>query len=70
MDAFGVGSVVASVNEEFKEGDLVAGLLNWEEYTVVQPGTILNKITDEFALSYHVGVLGLCSKLLHHYLFT
>ncbi|KAH7681640.1 2-alkenal reductase (NADP(+)) protein [Dioscorea alata] len=58
VDAFGVGRVVASVNEEFKVGDLVAGLLNWEEYTVVQPGTILNKITDEFALSYHVGVLG------------
>lgn len=58
VDAFGVGRVVASVNQEFKEGDLVAGLLGWEEYTVVQPGTILNKITDEFPLSYHVGVLG------------
>ncbi|KAJ0977780.1 hypothetical protein J5N97_013254 [Dioscorea zingiberensis] len=58
VDAFGVGMVVASVNPEFKEDDLVAGLLGWEEYTVVHPGTILNKITDEFPLSYHVGVLG------------
>ncbi|ONK81035.1 uncharacterized protein A4U43_C01F24540 [Asparagus officinalis] len=33
--AFGVGRVVASSNPGFKKDDLVAGVLGWEEYTVV-----------------------------------
>jgi len=59
ISAFGVGRVVASGNEDFNKDDLVAGVLAWEEYTIVRPGTIINKIsTTEFPLSYHLGVLG------------
>lgn len=56
---FGIGRVLASRNDEFKKDDLVAGLLSWGEYTVVQPGPFLNKIEKtEFPLTYHMGVLG------------
>ncbi|XP_072966121.1 2-alkenal reductase (NADP(+)-dependent)-like [Typha angustifolia] len=61
IDAFGVGRVVASGNSNFKKDDVVAGLLGWEDYTVVRPGgNILRRIdpVDHFPLSYHVGVLG------------
>ncbi|XP_008792045.2 2-alkenal reductase (NADP(+)-dependent)-like isoform X1 [Phoenix dactylifera] len=60
IDAFGVGRVVASGNAEFKRDELVAGMLGWEEYTVVRPGVMLTKIDSnlDFPLSYHLGILG------------
>ncbi|CAL9773162.1 unnamed protein product [Musa acuminata subsp. burmannicoides] len=59
IDAFGVGKVVVSGNEEFERDDVVVGLLAWEEYTVVRPGTTLTKVdSHEFPLSYHVSILG------------
>ncbi|RZS14617.1 hypothetical protein BHM03_00046339 [Ensete ventricosum] len=58
IDAFGVGKVVVSGNEEFERDDVVAGLLAWEEYTVVRPGTTLTKVDPhEFPLSYHASIL-------------
>lgn len=59
IDAFGVGKVVVSGNEEFERDDVVVGLLAWEEYTVVRPGTTLTKVDPhEFPLSYHASILG------------
>ncbi|ONK81040.1 uncharacterized protein A4U43_C01F24590 [Asparagus officinalis] len=59
IDAFGVGRVVVSSNPDFKKDDLVKGVLGWEEYSIVQPGSIISKIaTTEFPLSYNLGVLG------------
>ena len=54
-----MGKVVASGNPGFEKGDIVAGFLNWGEYTVVKAGGMLNKLNPMgFPLSYHVGVLG------------
>ncbi|OAY72028.1 NADP-dependent alkenal double bond reductase P1 [Ananas comosus] len=62
IDAMGVGRVVAAcgyAEEELMEGDVVVGLLGWEDYTVAGPGSMLTKIpTSQFPLSYHVSVLG------------
>ncbi|CAL9211233.1 unnamed protein product [Musa hybrid cultivar] len=59
IDAHGVGKVVVSGNEEFERDDVVVGLLAWEEYTVVRPGTTLTKVDPrEFPLSYHASILG------------
>ncbi|KAK9149658.1 hypothetical protein Scep_008415 [Stephania cephalantha] len=59
IDGYGVGRVVASAKAGFEKGDLVAGVIGWEEYTLVHEGTMLNKLsTTEFPLSYHVGILG------------
>ncbi|XP_058074467.1 2-alkenal reductase (NADP(+)-dependent)-like [Magnolia sinica] len=60
IDAYGIGRVVASDNSEFAEGDIVVGLLGWEEYSVVRGGNWLRRINStEFPFSYHVGILGL-----------
>ncbi len=37
MRAMGIGQVVESKNTKFKTGDLVAGLLNWQEYAHLNP---------------------------------
>ncbi|XP_058074471.1 2-alkenal reductase (NADP(+)-dependent)-like [Magnolia sinica] len=59
IDSNGIGRVVASDNSEFAEGDIVAGLLGWEEYSVVRGGSWLRKINSmEFPFSYHLGILG------------
>uniref|UniRef100_A0ACD5UHG0 Uncharacterized protein n=1 Tax=Avena sativa TaxID=4498 RepID=A0ACD5UHG0_AVESA len=62
IDATGAGEVVASACAEYEVGDVVAGLLAWEEYTLFRPGpaTLIAKVdaSSGFPLSYHVGVLG------------
>ncbi|XP_068648472.1 2-alkenal reductase (NADP(+)-dependent)-like isoform X2 [Aristolochia californica] len=60
IDVYGIGKVIASANPEFEKGDVVVGLLDWAEYSVVRGGFMLRKIeSQEFPLSYHAGVLGL-----------
>ncbi|CAI0542949.1 unnamed protein product [Linum tenue] len=58
IDCYGVGKVVASGNPEFQEGDLVAGLLTWGEYSVLKPGSMFRKLDAMgFPLSNHIGAL-------------
>ncbi|KAI3951245.1 hypothetical protein MKW92_009504 [Papaver armeniacum] len=64
IDAYGVGRVVASTNSKFEKDDLVAGLLGWEEYSLIQGEfklSFLRKLetTTDLPLSHQVGVLGL-----------
>ncbi|CAM0910113.1 unnamed protein product [Alopecurus aequalis] len=58
----GVGEVVASACAEYEVGDVVAGVLTWEEYTLFRPSpaVLMTKVdaSSGFPLSYHVGVLG------------
>ncbi|KAM3191842.1 hypothetical protein ACQJBY_069212 [Aegilops geniculata] len=60
--SYGAGEVVASACEEYKEGDVVAGMLAWEEYSVFRPATavLMSKVdaSSGFPLSYQLGVLG------------
>ncbi|KAG6498807.1 hypothetical protein ZIOFF_038556 [Zingiber officinale] len=66
IDAYGVGKVVASGRAELEEGDVVAGLLGWEQYTVVRPGTVLMKVdAKDLPISYYASVLGEYSLHLH-----
>ncbi|PHT85394.1 2-alkenal reductase (NADP(+)-dependent) [Capsicum annuum] len=60
IDTYGVGRVLVSHRPDFKKDDLVAGLLTWGEYTIVEEGSLLNKLDPSlaFPLSYHVGVYG------------
>ncbi|XP_038879874.1 NADPH-dependent oxidoreductase 2-alkenal reductase-like [Benincasa hispida] len=60
IDAFGMGEVLASGNPDFKEGDLVIGLIHWAEYSIVKAQTnLLRKLdTLEFPLTHHIGILG------------
>jgi len=59
----GVGKVIKSANPSLKEGEIIYGMLNWEEYTVFDADAaksfrvIENK--EKLPLSYYVGVLGM-----------
>lgn len=53
--------MVDSGHPDFKADDLVSGLLNWGEYSVVKGGHLLQKLDTSpgFPLSYYAGgVLG------------
>ncbi|KAG6494844.1 hypothetical protein ZIOFF_042626 [Zingiber officinale] len=67
INANGVGRVVSSGRAELEEGDVVAGMLGWEQYTVVRPGTVLMKVdAKDLPLSCYASVLGEYSLDLHH----
>ncbi|XP_076882697.1 2-alkenal reductase (NADP(+)-dependent)-like isoform X2 [Bidens hawaiensis] len=59
IEGFGVSKVVDSDDPNFKKGEFVAGLTNWEEYTLILNTGQLRKIQqdDAIPLSYHVGLL-------------
>jgi NADPH-dependent curcumin reductase CurA len=60
--AYAAGEVVASSCDEYKAGDLVAGVLGWEDYTLFRatPGVLMSKIDAAagFPLSHHISALG------------
>ncbi|XP_047333233.1 2-alkenal reductase (NADP(+)-dependent)-like isoform X1 [Impatiens glandulifera] len=61
IDSIGVGRVVASNQTEFVKGDLVFGVLQWAEYSIVKGSILFNKLEPMvmgFPLSYNLGVLG------------
>nr|GEZ26047.1 2-alkenal reductase [Tanacetum cinerariifolium] len=61
IEGFGVSEVVDSDDPNFKRGEFVAGITNWEEYTIIRKTGQLRKIQqdDGIPLSYHVGLLGM-----------
>ncbi|GAB4835333.1 hypothetical protein Ancab_000244 [Ancistrocladus abbreviatus] len=60
IEGFGVSKVVDSDDPTFKPGDLVSGLVGWEEYSLIQKAGQLRKIQQGgIPLSYHVGLLGM-----------
>ena len=53
-----VGQVAASRNPQFTEGDIVTGMLRWEDYSL-SDGVGLQVVDPTLApLSYHLGILG------------
>lgn len=57
IDAFGVGKVIASGHPNYKKDDLVGGLINWGEYTLLNGAKLTKLDPMGFPLSYHVGIL-------------
>ena len=53
----GVGQVVESKSSKFKEGDVVSGLLGWQDFAVV-PAAALNKVPDGVPPTASLGVMG------------
>ncbi|KAL5225309.1 hypothetical protein ABZP36_011948 [Zizania latifolia] len=66
ITAYGAGEVVASACAEYKEGDVVAGLLGWEDYTLFRPspGVLMSKLAagsvddNDLHLKHHLSALG------------
>ncbi|KAI3517834.1 hypothetical protein L1887_17054 [Cichorium endivia] len=61
IEGFRVSKVVDSDDPKFKRGEFVAGITNWEEYTLIHKTGQLRTIQqdDGIPLSYHVGLLGM-----------
>ena len=57
---YGVSKVLESGHKDYKEGDLVWGITNWEEYSLVPAAQIHFKIEHtDVPLSYYTGILGM-----------
>ncbi|KAH9323491.1 hypothetical protein KI387_018130, partial [Taxus chinensis] len=60
INGFVVSKVVISNHPEFKQGDLVAAVTGWEEYSIIPEGRGLRKIIHtDVPLSYYIGLLGM-----------
>ncbi|GLJ54852.1 hypothetical protein SUGI_1177990 [Cryptomeria japonica] len=61
IDTYGVAKVIISNHPDFKEGDLVVGMIGIQDYSIITPATgLLTKIKyTDIPLSNYVGVLGL-----------
>ncbi|KAF8687696.1 hypothetical protein HU200_042620 [Digitaria exilis] len=60
--SYAIGEVVASASPEYVAGDVVAGVLGWEDYTLFtpSPAVLMGKLdaSSDFPLSHHISVLG------------
>ncbi|XP_050237893.1 NADP-dependent alkenal double bond reductase P2-like [Mercurialis annua] len=60
VKSLGVCKVVDSAHSEFKKGDLIWGLTNWEEYTLIKSPEGFFKIQHtDVPLTYYTGILGM-----------
>ncbi len=66
LEAGVVGEVVASRHAGFNSGDIVTGMLGWEEYSL-NDGALLQKISPaDVPLSYYLGILGMPGITAYH----
>ncbi|KAK1439110.1 hypothetical protein QVD17_04925 [Tagetes erecta] len=57
---YGVARVLDSSHPDFKKGELIWGLINWEEYSFIKDTSSLMKIEHtNVPLSYYTGILGM-----------
>jgi NADPH-dependent curcumin reductase len=59
MRSFGAGRIEASNSPGFKVGDMVLGLVGWQDYTAMKPDGQLNKLPRDAPLELTMGVLGM-----------
>ncbi|RDX88616.1 2-alkenal reductase (NADP(+)-dependent), partial [Mucuna pruriens] len=60
LTGYGVSKVVESGHPDYKKGDLVWGITNWEEFSLIPSSLILFKIEHtDVPLSYYTGILGM-----------
>lgn len=60
MRAGGIGQIVQSRNPNFKEGEIVQGMLGWQDYVCVEPGGMmpLQKLSRDYPLTWNMSVIG------------
>ncbi|GKC47322.1 NADP(+)-dependent 2-alkenal reductase-like protein [Tanacetum coccineum] len=57
---YGVAKVLESSHPDFKKGDFISGITNWEEYSLMTDPQSLIKIQyTDVPLSYYIGILGM-----------
>ena len=61
MTGGGISQVIKSRREGFEAGDIVSGMIGWEEFTVISSDSYLQKIINptNAPLEYFLGILGM-----------
>ena len=60
MRSFAAGTVIASKNPQFAEGDRVMGMFGWQDFAIVGAAAVTRKVKEtDLPLSLSLGVLGL-----------
>jgi len=68
ITGYGVYKVLESGHKDYKEGDIVWGITNWEEYSLIPAAHIHFKIEHtDVPLSYYTGILGMYSTISLYY---
>jgi NADPH-dependent curcumin reductase CurA len=65
MDGIALGEVVQSADPNFETGDIVEGLLGWQDYTV-KPASALTKRRRDLPLETQIGLLGPTGRTAYH----
>ncbi|CAI5760100.1 unnamed protein product [Candida verbasci] len=63
MEALGIGEVIDSKSDKFKQGDVVNARIKWADYSIINESSVFNKIdnTQGLPLEYYLSVLGMTS---------
>lgn len=56
--SMGIGEVVTSESNQYKRGDLVIGMLPWQEYSVINANTVKHIRKTNMPVSTQLGILG------------
>lgn len=62
MRGLGIGRVESSQSPAFKAGDLVSGLLGWQEYAVVDAKTVAKLPELDIPVEAHMGPVGMTCR--------
>jgi NADPH-dependent curcumin reductase CurA len=66
MEGFAVGEVVAANDDALAPGDLVVGMLGWQDYSV-HPARRLRKLPRDYRpVSHFLSLLGIAGKTAYH----
>jgi NADPH-dependent curcumin reductase CurA len=68
LQGAGIAKIIASENDNYKIGDIVATIIGWEEYTIVSKESPMQKINNElnFPLTHYLGILGMPGATAYH----
>lgn len=66
MDAYGVAEVVASKSDRFQAGDIVAGEVGWQDYSVHAEKRLQALPKDYRPLSHFISLLGIAGLTAYH----
>ncbi|CAN8238224.1 unnamed protein product [Cochlearia groenlandica] len=63
IEGFGIAKVIDSDDSDYKPGDLICGMIGWEEYSLLSTSNDAQlrkiRLEDDIPISYHLGLLGM-----------
>jgi len=56
--SMGIGEIIESGSDKFKPGDIVVGMLPWQEYSILNPNTVKHVRQTNMPVTTQLGILG------------